>query len=212
MITIHRGFLALLFFLFVSVFSTIVNAALVERLGGLAYYDDQADITWLADANYAYTSGLDNDGRFTQDQGIAFADSVTIAGVSGWRLPVSDGCTNFNCTGSEMGNLFYNVLGGEAGSSIHDVHNSNYSLFSNIVNPNYWSGSEQPGSPARGMVFTMSSGYQNDSNQYNASYLWLVHSGDVTVVPLPAAVWLFASGLVCLIGVRPRNRYTPPYL
>ena len=32
------------------VISSSVNAALVERLGGLAYYDTDADLTWLADA------------------------------------------------------------------------------------------------------------------------------------------------------------------
>jgi len=35
------------------------DAALVSRLGGLTYYDDVANLTWLADANYAQTSGYD---------------------------------------------------------------------------------------------------------------------------------------------------------
>ena len=30
------------------------DAALVVRLGGLAYYDTDADLTWLADANAAF--------------------------------------------------------------------------------------------------------------------------------------------------------------
>ena len=30
-----------------------------------AYYDTVLDITWLADANYAQTSGYDADGRMT---------------------------------------------------------------------------------------------------------------------------------------------------
>jgi hypothetical protein len=37
---------------FVLYFVTLSsNAALDSRLGGLAYYDTEADLTWLADAN-----------------------------------------------------------------------------------------------------------------------------------------------------------------
>jgi len=50
------------------VLSTSANAALLERLGGLAYYDTEADLTWLADANYAQTSGYDADGLMTWQQ------------------------------------------------------------------------------------------------------------------------------------------------
>ena len=37
----------------ILILSTSVNAALVKRLGGLAYHDDVANLTWLADANAA---------------------------------------------------------------------------------------------------------------------------------------------------------------
>ena len=46
-----------------AVISFSADAALVSRLGGLAYYDTDADLTWLADANYAKSSGYDGDGR-----------------------------------------------------------------------------------------------------------------------------------------------------
>ena len=36
-----------------AVVSFSADAALVSRLGGLAYYDDETDLTWLADANYS---------------------------------------------------------------------------------------------------------------------------------------------------------------
>ena len=36
----------------------LAQAALVERASGAAYYDTVLDITWLADANYAETSGF----------------------------------------------------------------------------------------------------------------------------------------------------------
>jgi hypothetical protein len=37
-------------------FSTLVNAQLIDRGGGLIY-DNVLDVTWLQDANYAKTSG-----------------------------------------------------------------------------------------------------------------------------------------------------------
>lgn len=39
-----------------AVVSFSANAALVSRLGELAYYDTEADLTWLADANAAVGS------------------------------------------------------------------------------------------------------------------------------------------------------------
>ncbi len=114
------------------------HAALVARDldGNLttaeAYYDTIADLTWLADANAAGTTMNWADAN-------AWAASLDINGVTGWRLPSSlnsDGSgpcgPSFYCTDSEMGNLFHSVLGGTAGYSITTTHNSNYDLFSNV--------------------------------------------------------------------------------
>ncbi len=113
------------------------NAALVSRLGGLAYYDTDADLTWLADANYAQTSGYDADGRMSWQAANDWVAQLTVGGVSGWRLantnPVNGTAFNnvFTNNGStdigrnvsrsgtayagsqdsELANLFYNVLG-----------------------------------------------------------------------------------------------------
>ena len=45
-------------------FATISEAALIDRGNGLLY-DPDLDITWLADGNYAKTSGYDDDGKMT---------------------------------------------------------------------------------------------------------------------------------------------------
>ncbi len=43
-------------------------------------------------------------------------------------------------------------------------------------------------------------------NEYlNDNFAWAVHNGDVAAIPVPAAVWLFGSGLLGLIGVA-RNK------
>lgn len=200
--------------------SGAANAALVERLGGLAYYDTEADLTWLADANYAQTSGYDADGYMTWATANAWAGSLDINGVTGWRLPDTvqpDASCSFQggsfsqgygCTGSEMGNLFYNVLGGVAFSSITSTHNANYDLFSNVQSNRYWSAPEYAPDANYAWYFSMNHGNQHGYYKTGISYAWAVHSGDVgaSVVPVPAAVWLFGSGLLGLIGVGRKRR------
>ncbi len=98
------------------------NATLEVRLGGKAVYDIDLDITWLADANAGAGSEYDNgisatDGYMNWYDANAWAASINIEGVTGWRLPTafnSDGssiCYGFDCTDSEMGHLFYVLCG-----------------------------------------------------------------------------------------------------
>lgn len=202
--------------------SSNVHAALIGRLpvteGGTdyqAYYDTEANLTWLADANYAMSSGYDADGLIYQFQANTLAKNLIIDGISGWRLPekmaLTANCDTqivhyYNCSDSEMGNLFYNVLGGVAGNSIHDVHNSNYHLFSNIQNNYYWSSDEIQVTTSyyAYWLLNFSSGRQAldgvDNGPYNA---WAVRTGDV--IPIPPAVWLFGSGLIGLAGLARRK-------
>ena len=163
-----------------------------------AYYDTDANLTWLANANAAGTTmnwananawaaGLDIDGT---------------AGADGWRLPASDTCVEYNCTGSEMGNLFYNVLGNTAGSL------SNTGPFSNVQSGEYWSSTEYAPNAGNAWRFFFDDGYQNDGFKILGNYGWAVQSGDVgaAVVPVPAALWLFGSGLLALVGLGKQRR------
>ncbi len=199
------------------ILSTSGHAALIERLGGQAYYDDVADLTWLADANYAQTSDYDADGVMTWESANTWAAGLIIDGVGGWRLPDTlqpdASCDSQshgfdygdNCTGSEMGNLFYNVLGNTAGSL------TNTGPFSNIQDFGYWSATDETYRIGDAWYFSMGSGsqsYFSKSINFNA---WAVrsgdvHSGDVSAVPVPATVWLFGSGLLGLIGVAKRKK------
>lgn len=204
--------------------SSIANSALVSRLGGLAYYDDVAGITWLADANAGAGSIFDDganitDGKMSWTNANTWAESLTVGGVSGWRLPTTlqpdascdsqagNVSTGFNCTGSEMGNLFYNVLGGNASSSITLTHNTNYDLFNNVQSGSlYWSSTEYEVIPAAAWWFNMANGTQFSIDKTIDYYAWAVHSGDVSAVPVPTAAWLFGSGLVGLIGMARRKK------
>ena len=107
-----------------------------------------------------------------------------------------------------MGNLVYNVLGGSAGSSITTSHNANYNLFSNVKSGIYRTGREYAPNSILAWDFDMSRGFQNATSRFYNYYAWAVQSGDVgaAVVPIPAAVWLFGSGLLGLVGVARRKK------
>jgi hypothetical protein len=52
-----------------------------------AFYDTILNITWLADPDFAITSGFDADGLMTLAQANAWADGLSLFGGDGWRLP-----------------------------------------------------------------------------------------------------------------------------
>jgi len=186
--------------------SSATNAALLERLGGLAYYDDVANLTWLADANATGTTMNWVDAN-------AWATGLSVEGVSGWRLANTlqpdagcditsfDRAVGLNCTGSEMGNLFYNVLGNTGGTL------TNIGPFSNLQG-GFWSATEYARRNDQAYFINMGNGYQSLAGKGNSSSLsaWAVQSGDVSPVPVPAAVWLLSSGLLGLVGVARRKK------
>jgi len=52
-----------------------------------AYYDTVLGITWLADANYAKSSGYDSDGYMQWATAMAWAEGLVYGGFDDWRLP-----------------------------------------------------------------------------------------------------------------------------
>ena len=207
-------------------FASSANAALVSRLGGQAVYDTDFDITWLADANLAAsdTFGVSNifaNGTMSWDTAqswIGELNATNYLGYSSWRLPTtlqpdatcdsqsSTGSFGLNCSGSEMGHLFYDELGGTGGTSILDSHNSFFDLFSNIQADVYWSGTEYASDTTRAWVFGFLYGGQDANYKSGTLHAWAVLPGDVLAVPLPAAGWLFGSGGVGLIGFARRRK------
>ena len=97
-----------------------------------AYYDTELDITWLADANYAKTSGYDADGLMTWAAAntwaaqLSFTNPLTSETLDDWRLPTitdtgTSGCNsaksgtdcgyNVDPASSEMAHLYFTELG-----------------------------------------------------------------------------------------------------
>jgi len=175
--------LFMLLMLMVFGFLDSARAGLIDRGGGLIY-DDDLKITWLKDANYAMTSGYDETGTMSWGEAIAWVSNLEYGGFDDWRLPQSDTCTGKNCTGSEMGHLYYT----------EDVTSSTHGLFINVQSYTYWSGTEYDSEKA--WRFSFSSGDQNFIDKDYKRYAWAVRDGDFTppVVPEPVSSILFVAG------------------
>ncbi len=195
------------------------NTATVE-----AYYDVAQDITWLADANYPMTSGYDADGWMPWDDAVTWASSLTVGGIGGWRLPrftdtAAPGCDqafvgtdcgmNVDTATSELSYMFYVHLGN---LSYYDTsgnapqpgwENSNTGPFDNLQYFSYWSDSVLATDSNQAWHFDFILGHQGGVNRTADQYVWAVQDGDIgtAVIPVPAAAWLFTSGLLGLAGM-----------
>lgn len=183
---------------------------LFNRGGGLIY-DDELNITWLADANLAASNtfgvpGIGAGGALNWDTAqswIAAMNTAGYLGYSDWRLPATlvpdSSCTDdiagtipstdptgLNCTGSEMGQLFYIELGGTAGDYIMTSGDPDLALFSNIQEGLYWSDTEFAPNPLAGAWhFHYDSSFQNTFNKLATLFAWPVHDGDIGLASIP---------------------------
>ncbi len=136
-------------------------------------------------------------------------------------------------TGSEMAHLFYNTLDNKGRCTPSSVYPSctiqvgwglsNIGPFSNLQ-PNfraselrphsYWSGTEYAPNTSLAWNFAFDSGYQYpDQKSYTGpgtaeSNAWAVRPGDIALVPVPGAAWLFGGALAVLGAVRRRAMTT----
>lgn len=243
----------LLIVLVLGAYSLSAQSALIDRGGGLIY-DDVLDVTWLQDANYAFTNGDDFDGRMSWALANAWAtdliyyDSVRDVNWDDWRLPIvgpvngisfdltrsSDGTTDsgtaFTSTGpgdggwrdgannpvSEMGHMYYvNLAGiGECDPTVPYCDPNplpkgfdDPAPFINLpTSHGWWTGTELPAQSEEdssgAFYFSFDSGNQEKFTLDANRHAWAVRDGDVSAVPVPAAVWLFGSAIGLLGWIR----------
>jgi len=217
-----------------TLFSSSSHAVLVSILGGQAVYDDDLDISWVENAQLAAsnTFGLATDvslgthpGDISGVEGIINADgtmnwtgalfwidamnAANYLGFNNWRLPSADvngdgvilDCTGGGipgCKDNEMGFLYHDE--GITASGPGPFSNIQHS----VASPDYWSGTEFNTTGA--YIFRFDLGLQNAFGKAFTFNAWAVHDGDISAVPAPAAVWLFGSGLLGLVGIARRKK------
>jgi len=179
-----------------------------------AYYDTELKVTWLADADYPLTSGYDTHsppfalGAMTWNDANIWAQSLSLFGVTGWRLPrafMPAGCveTAFSCSDSpsELSHLFEHTLGGA----------DNSGPFINIGSDSlYWAGpmfsyNDLP-MPSRAFGYNFINGSRGETDELGlALYAWGVHDGDIAAVPEPHTLAMMLAGLG-VVGMLARRR------
>ena len=188
--------------------SSVIRSDLVDRGHGLIY-DPIMDITWLQDANYAKTSGHDDDGKMNWHHAKAWVNNLNYKGITGWRLPSAnmmnptspcwayDGSCDmgYNNTTGEMGYMFYNHLGNLSKYDTDGYFQSGYGVTNsdfidnktgqsvsilNLQDSIYWLDEAHP--DVEDHYWSFMANFGNQYRNHSTSYLnhsWAVRDGDV---------------------------------
>lgn len=213
--------------------SGAAQAALIDRGGGLIY-DTTRNITWLADMNYAHTSGhtgagVEATGAMTWDAATAWADNLVYGGYSDWRLPTVNTadttCSDsmiisgfptqywgYHCTGSELSGLFVSDFGNKPRESVlnqvgdTEVQIANLALFRNVQSYFYWASTVFVANPEGAWFFGSREGFQLNTFKTTPFFAVAVRPGDVaTSVPEPQTLALALLALGATVVVHRRR-------
>lgn len=177
--------------LVLSVCPISANAMLIDRGDGLIY-DDVLDVTWTQNANINSFAVWDDQVAWAD--GLSLFDSVRNVSLDNWRLPSMDlnldgtivdcsTATELACRDNEYGYMFHQ----------NGVSSTSPGLFEGLQGGGYWSGTELAGDSSSAWRTLFANGSQPFTAKTDFNFAWAVRGGDVGVVPIPAAVWLFGS-------------------
>ena len=210
--------------------ATGANAALVSALGGQVVNDTDLNVTWLSNANLAATNSFGlarnvdlgaipgvntyggsyiyNNGTMSWGGAMKWIAAMNASnggagylGYNNWRLPTSNTCSGYNCTGSEMGHLFLSELGGAAMQPLSSSTDPDKAKFTNLMSDIYWSGTEYaPDTSGGAWYFATADGGQDASLKDLNMFAMAVRPGQVAAVP-EAESWAMLLAGLGLIGV-----------
>lgn len=161
--------------------------------GPEAYYDTVQNLTWISDWSSRTHVG------FAAAQ--SWADGLTLGGYADWRLPtivLSPGCQAYNCRNSEVGRLWYELLGNVAPGA------ETQGPFRNMSSGPYWLAPQA--TTTRAWVFDTGSGFQSLATSSQSYMAVAVRSGDTQPVPEPGTATALLAGLGLLAVLRRSRR------
>lgn len=146
---------------------------------------------------------------------IAYLNSISYGGSTTWRLPTVatttwNGISTYNGTaqGDELYELYRGELGGGNWNPMPDT-----ATFNNEKAAEYWTGTDASWDSNQAWIFFGGNGGQVTRTKSDRYYAWAVSDGNLSTssttpsaVPVPAAAWLFGSGLVGLAGLRRKKQ------
>jgi hypothetical protein len=203
---------------------------------GLSYYDTVRDVTYddwrlpmLSPVNgISWDTTTTNDG--SSDKGYASTTTTTDGMDGGWRdysgTPVSELGYMFYVNLANLGKCDPAFTLGchiQDGFNDQQYNTGLFTNFSHIVLPdfteltvgNYATGTDFFDEITEGLNgdYAWNFGIDKGESQlrrkgagFDRLAAWAVRDGDVSAVPVPAAVWLFGSGLLGLIGIARRKK------
>jgi hypothetical protein len=174
--------------------TTMAAGSLVASADGSLVFDSQLKINWLAKANLAETNtfglpmgfnssstaiSINPDGSMNYPTAVAWINAMNAADYlshDNWRLPDTSDDPHGKQAGyyhdkSEMGELYYNEFGAQAGATVLSAPNAATGLFQNFQPDLYWSETSNASASANNghKTFSFGNGYQGgnfDADQW----------------------------------------------
>ena len=189
--------------------------------GGMSWFTAH---DWLNAMNSNNYLGANNwrMPTFEPINGIAINYDYTNDGTSDYGNNIGAPDTLYEgSTANEMAYMYYTNLNGVNLYDIYGTQNTTWGLpdtepFANLItdgnhiNGQYWTGvTFGEVSLESAFDFYFDHGGQGGTQKLSTwNFVWAVSDGDIgaSVVPVPAAVWLFGSGLVGLVGFARRKK------
>jgi len=198
---------------------TTLHARDIDGDGSVdAYYDSALNITWLADANAGAGSSFDDgasttDGDMSWASANAWAASLDVHGVTGWRLPVMAPASTSE---SELSHMYCVNLGnfGPCNPLTSTPPGTwgftNTGDFTNLESEWYWTGTAADPGTAWVWAGDPISAYHSAEPVGSGNRAWAVRDGDVPAVPEPSTCALMLGGAAALFAWSRRRATASP--